>query len=186
MITQMRGHTQCEARREPRTNMFVMATIYADTGSAPVKVRNLSSSGALVEGGVLPPPGATFRLCRGSLNITGEVVWSRDGRAGLRFASGVSVADWLPRGKATAPQQRVDDIVQYAKASLIPTSISPEDCPIFETNKLSSLDMTRLRQAIESLAEDLANDPLIVERHASKLQTLDIAAQALRKLAAER
>ena len=53
-----------DVRREPRTNMFVMATIYADTGSAPVKVRNLSSTGALIEGEVLPPLGATVRLRR--------------------------------------------------------------------------------------------------------------------------
>lgn len=36
------------APRQPRTNMFVLATIYADTGSAPARVRNLSPTGALI------------------------------------------------------------------------------------------------------------------------------------------
>ena len=174
-----------DGRREPRTNMFVMATIYAETGSAPVKVRNMSSSGALVEGAVLASAGATIRLCRGSLNAIAEVVWSREGRAGLRFGSTVSVADWLPRGQAIAPQQRVDELVQHIKTSL-PLSASPDVYPMSQTNTLGALELTRLRHAIESLAEDLANDPLVVERYTSKLETLDIVSQALRKLAAER
>lgn len=164
--------------------MFVMATIYAGTGSAPVKVRDMSSGGALIEGAVIPSPGTEVRLCRGSLNIMGEVVWCKDARAGLRFESNVSVADWLPSGRAPAAQQRVDELVQQAQASKI-VHAAPADDPL-KPREVTALELTRLRRAIESLAEDLAEDKAIMERYASKLQTLDLAAQALRKLAAER
>lgn len=186
-IAQMTGQAECEAPRPPRTNMFVMATIYAGTGSAPVKVRNLSSSGALIEGPVLPHPGTQVRLSRGGLSITADIVWQKDGRAGLRFESVVSVADWLPHGRAISAQQRVDEIVQQAKDTsngMLP--VASIDYPGSQIAKLSATDLTRLRLAIQSLAEDLAADPAAVERHGSKLQTLDIAAQALGRLASER
>lgn len=178
--------SHCNARRETRTSLFVMATLYADSGSAPVKVRDLSSAGALIEGGLIPPPGTDVRLCRGSLNIMGEIVWCRGGRAGLKFNSSVSVSEWLPGRRAVASQQRVDEIVQEVKASETLTSRSPSQDSKLQPGKITPAELTRLRVAIESLAEDLAADPDVVQRHIAKLQTLDIVAQALRKLVADR
>ena len=186
MIAELSKFAVSDARREPRTSLFVMATLYVGSGSSPVKVRDLSSAGALIEGGAIPPPGTSVRLCRGSLNITGEIVWHSGGRAGLRLESSISVAEWLPGRQATAPQQRVDEIVQQVKASGTAGSVSLQNVPEFQSSKLSALELTRLRVAIESLAEELAADPDIVKRHMAKLQTLDLAAQAFGKLAAGR
>jgi hypothetical protein len=47
-----------EGRIAERSNVFVIATLYCAAGSAPVRIRNLSPSGALIEGSVLPLPGA--------------------------------------------------------------------------------------------------------------------------------
>lgn len=185
VIAELTKPSHCDARGEPRTSLFVMGTLYTDSGSSPVKVRDLSPGGALIEGGVIPLPGTNVRLCRGSLNITGKIVWCRGGRAGLRFESRLSVAEWLPGGQAIAPQQRVDEVVQQVKASGMPAlAIGPR--PTLQSEKLSAVELTRLRVAIESLADDLATDPDVVKRHMAKLQTLDLVAQALRKLALER
>lgn len=163
-----------------------MATIYADSGSAPVRIRNLSPTGALIEGPVLPLPGTHVRLTRGSLSIMGNIVWHRDGRAGLRFKSTVSVADWLPQGRAVSAQQRIDEIVQHARtASKGVDPRAPVDCPAPQSTSLSAVDLRQLGLAIQSLSEDLAADPVAVERHGSKLQTLDIVAQALRRIASD-
>lgn len=186
VITQIAEPVQHHARREPRKSMFVMATIYAAAGSAPVKVRDMSSRGALIEGAVIPAAGTEVRLCRGSLSIASEVVWSREGRGGLVFDSNVSVADWLPSKRALAAQQRVDVIVQQTKVSRIVDAAPAAVSPTFPPSEFTALELTRLRQAIESLANDLADDPAAVERHGPKLETLDLAAQTLRKLAAER
>lgn len=167
--------------------MFVMATIYTDSGSAPVRVRNLSPTGALIEGPVLPPPGSQVRLSRGSLSIMGDIVWHKDGRAGLRFKSTVSVADWLPHGRSVNAQQRIDEIIQHARTSS--KGVDPRT-PISwltpQSTKLNAIDLRRLKMAIQSLSEDLAADLVAVERHGSKLQVLDVVAQALGKLASER
>ena len=162
------------------------ATLSVGSDSFPVKLRDLSSEGALIEGVILPTSGTNVCLSRGSLNVVAEVVWCRAGRAGLRFESSVSVAEWLPQGRALAAQQRVDQIVQQVKASRTETLASPKHLPTFQSRKVGALELTRLRVALETLAEDLAADPDIVKRHMTKLQTLDLVAQALTKLAAER
>lgn len=165
--------------------MFVMAAIYASAGSTPVKLRNVSPRGALIEGAVVPPLGSRVRLCRGSLSVTAAIVWSKEGRAGLRFESTVCVDDWLPRNRAMTPQERVDEMVGQVKASaLVPRS--PADDVTSESGKAGALGLVRLAHALESLAEDLTADPDVVKRHLLKIQTLDVAAQALRKVAAER
>lgn len=159
-----------------------MATISAASGSGPVKVRNLSSSGALIEGAVLPSPGVPVRLSRGSLTVTGEIVWHRDGRAGLHFEASIVVPDWLPNGKNGAGQQRVDELVQEAKRAG-PTWRDSEGAEAHSRSPTAA-ELLDLRAALVSLAEDLAGETAVVERHSSKLQTLDIAAQLLAKLAA--
>ena len=177
---------ESESRLSARTNLFVMAAIFAGLGSEPVKVRNLSSNGALVEGASLPQPGTHVRLCRADLNVEGEIVWCRDGRAGLRFNSAVAVADWLPQGSAKADQQRVDRLVHQIKTSGVASSPSSAAPSEGLGKDFSVAELNDLRVAIQSLAEDLAADTAIVERHWSKLQTLDIVAQAFVKLAAAR
>ncbi len=184
MIPKVAEHGARENRREPRTNMFVMATLYFVAHSAPVRLRDMSPAGALIEGAGIPEPGTKIRLCRGTLNVGGEVVWINGGKAGLRFYSSVSVADWLPSGRAAAPQQRVDEIVQQVKRSSTTPAESRGPLLTLSPSEVSALDLMRLRRAIEALAEDLADDPGVVQRHGPRLQTLDIAAQILGKLAA--
>jgi hypothetical protein len=172
-----------DQRSEPRTNMFVMATIASGSGSGPVKVRNLSPGGALVEGGILPTPGTRIILNRADLSMHGKVVWSASGRAGLRFESLADVAQWLPAGVNSHGQQRVDQLVQQIKASPRP-AYPPQAPAIMIPAAISFDDLRQVKKALESLAEDLACDPDVIARHCSRLQALDLAAQLLDKLLA--
>jgi hypothetical protein len=160
--------------------MFVMATIYAESGSAPVKIRDLSTSGALIEGGVLPHPGSKIKLVRGSLTIGGEVAWRKGSKAGLRFDASASVAEWLPNRRTVAPQEMVDAMVQEVKTGPVTALTAAEPLP----SPVSALELMRVKALIEALAEDLADDMGVVVRHGPKLQSLDLAAQLLGKLAA--
>ena len=112
----------------------------------------------------------------------GEIVWCRGERAGVRFESSVSVTEWLPGRSAIPPQQRVDEMVQRIKASGTGTSVSAATLTL-QSSEVSAAELTQMRIAIESLAEDLSADPQVVKRHMAKLQTLDLTAQILRKLA---
>lgn len=186
MTVELKQPLPVDARQEQRTSIFVMATLYADSGSWPVKVRDLSSGGALVEGAVLPLPGSQVRLGRGALNVIGEIMWCRGGRAGLQFEASLSVDDWLPGQRVNAHQQRVDEMVQQVKSSATKKPMSVDLQRTFQSRGVSSAELTQLRLAIDSLAQDLADDSHVIARHAEKLQTLDLVAQALAKLTGER
>src|SRR5689334_6559710 len=106
----MESAPSSEHRVESRSNIFVMATIYAAGSSTPVRVRNMSPSGALVEAAELPPAGTSIRLSRGSLEVIGDIMWVDEHRAGVRFAGPVRVGDWLPQGKRGSGQQLIDEM----------------------------------------------------------------------------
>jgi hypothetical protein len=100
-----------ELRVETRSNIFVMAALYADGRSvAPVRIRNISRTGALVEGVELPLVGGKVRLSRASLSATGMLVWVEGAKAGINFDETVVVADWLPQGRRAFGQQSVDEL----------------------------------------------------------------------------
>lgn len=169
-----------EVPRKVRTNMFVMATIFAGSGSAPVRIRDLSPDGALIEGGVLPHPGSRVRLVRGDLVISGQVVWMRGARAGLHFDAIANVADWLPSARRPSQQSRVDAIVHGIPDLSFST---PKAVIEPRPSQTDANEILRVRAMLELLGEELAGDIDVITRHGSKLQTLDLAAQLLAKLA---
>ena len=72
-----------------------------------------------------------------------------------------------------------------AQAAPVPPQsrpVPPPAAPLFAT-ELSREDVGQTAAAIEQLADQLAGDPEVVARYMTKLQSLDIAAQTLRKLA---
>lgn len=161
--------------------MFVLASMAAETVSGPVKIRNMSPDGALIEGAALPRLGEQLSLRRGELAATGRVIWCEGGRAGLRFDHYVDVAAWLPVG---SPQQQVDQAFHAIKNGLtnvVPLPVAPV-APV-RTSPIGKSDLLDAATALETLADALAQDAGVVASHSTRLQTLDIAAQLLRRCA---
>ncbi len=63
--------------RAPRTNLPLSATIEAGALKAPVRIRNMSANGAMLDGAALPPVGAALTLRRADLDIGATVIWQR-------------------------------------------------------------------------------------------------------------
>lgn len=166
-------------RREPRTNMFVMADLAGGDAAGTVKVRNMSPSGAMVEGPALPAMATVCCLSRAGIALRGAVVWTAGGRAGLRFDDPAIVSQWLPAGPRT--QDDVDRTVAEAKQAR--THIVPSPPSRVFSKPVSASDAALVADTLESLADDLAADPAVVARHMHKLQALDLAVQTLRKIA---
>lgn len=168
------------ARIEERTNMFVLATLVAEGVSNRVKIRNMSPSGALIEGPLLPRTGVPIKLCRAETTLTGYVVWSAGKHAGLRFRERAVVLDWLPT--TNGGQRAVDQAVSLAKAEkeagLLPSSQAP-----LPSSTISSADLMAIANLIDKLADEMACDPAVVSKYMDKLQILDIAGQTLKKFA---
>lgn len=156
--------------------MFVLATIASLTAFGSVKVRNMSLSGALIEGAALPAIDEVVYLSRGANTVQGRVAWSTGGRAGIHFDGRVEVSEWTPGGNRR--QDKVNLLVRQVKAGAIPLGAAELDPP----DGLAPSDLAKLARAIDRLADTLADDPVIVRRFGAQLQTLDIASQVLGKL----
>lgn len=142
----------------------------------------MSTGGALVEGARLPPIGMPCLLHRGDISLDATVVWVRNGKAGIQFLHPADVGLWLPSGRRT--QSEVDVAVKIAKAELVAAPKAKVVAPLFSA-ELSREDVLHTASAMEALADAMADDPAVVARFMTKLQTLDIAAQTLRKLAGQ-
>ncbi len=169
-------------RAEPRSNMFVTATLHLDGRSSPVRVRNMSRTGALVEVDAIPPERSRVRLERGSLSVRGEIVWRGENRAGIRFDAAVEVGNWLPSGSRPSHQQRVDEMIQACRDAPA-GGMGPAVVPA--TGQAGTIhQLADLRDTLNAVAEELAGDTSIAMAHATALQKIDVAAQALGKLSA--
>lgn len=72
-------------RRQRRSQVLLAASLELWGSLLPVRMRNLSADGALVEGDKLPVEGASVVFRRQDLSVTAKVVWVRENRAGLSF-----------------------------------------------------------------------------------------------------
>lgn len=180
-----RRSPSADARAESRSNVFVIAALYSEAGSAPVRIRNMSRGGALVEGGVLPAEGGEVRLARGSLDVSGTIAWRNRDKAGLKFDFAVCVADWLPAGDRGSGQQRVDEIVYRSRYSGPASAGPPIACPAAAVTSSYGLaqELRLLSEGLRAAGEALASDPEVAMRYLAKLQVLDLATQRLDALA---
>lgn len=72
-------------RRQRRSQVLLSASLELSGAAVPVKLRNLSAEGALVEGENLPVEGAELVFRRQELSLPARVIWVRGGRCGLSF-----------------------------------------------------------------------------------------------------
>ncbi len=77
------GNTQ--NRRSPRSHLLMTATVEISGRAVKVKLRNLSSEGAQVEGDGLPVEGTELIFRKGDLVASGAIIWTKGKQAGIRF-----------------------------------------------------------------------------------------------------
>src|SRR5947209_7620163 len=163
-----------DKRSSARSNVFLGAVLETEAGRFPVRIRNISANGALVDASSLPSPGSRVRLLRGHLSVSCDIAWETPGHAGIRFRHAVNVEDWVGR-TGQSGQQRVDRIVHEIrkKAPLA----SDDDAP-------GDPSLQQMSSALDELCEELAEIPSMSQELGDVLLKLDSIAQALRKMAA--
>lgn len=188
VITTEETTAEAEARRAPRTNLLLAATMDAGRMNAPVRIRNLSSSGALLEGASFPDVGGTLILRRLDLQIGATVVWNAGGRCGVKFDGTTCVSEWIS-GRSTAGQVQVDSIQAAIRAGS--TTAPPRTRPSGDLADLAgSLDarlaeeLAYVRRLLECIGDELSDEPAVVQRHARAFQNVDIASQLIGHIAA--
>lgn len=194
---EIKAESGAEGRASPRTNLLLAATVEAGGLAIPVRIRNLSETGALIEGAGLPDTGMPLVLRRGELQISATVAWAAGGRRGVKFDGPTPVNEWTggkPRPldcTGLRDQRRVDAIQAEARAGSAPaaaqqpsaTKASPQvPGPDFDARLADELGY--VQRLLESLGDELITDSFLVQRHGRALQSLDLASQILAHVAA--
>ncbi|MDV3455746.1 PilZ domain-containing protein [Sphingomonas sp. HF-S4] len=177
--------------RPQRKNLMLSASIGCGSTQAAVRIRNLSETGAMLDGAVLPDPGTRMVLRRAEIEIGATVIWREGGRCGVHFDTvAASVDEWVT-GKRPATfngaqgQARVDAIQSAVRsgAALIaePASTTPKPSDRALDQRLSE-EIVHVQRLIDTLGEALVEDPEMLQRHMRVLQNLDRASQILEHL----
>src|SRR4051812_4223764 len=151
---------------------MLAATISRGAALYPVRIRNVSETGALIEGAELPEAGAEVLLSRGETEIDAIVAWASGSRRGVHFSHPVAVDIWRAGKPAITPpasQNRVDLIQAVArsgrKAGELPAP-PPEERWIGEIETRMAEELAFVQRLVESLGDELVSDAAILHRHA--------------------
>ena len=181
--------------RAPRKNLMLSASIESETLDAPVRIRNLSETGAMIDGAALPVVGSRVVLHRAELSAAATVVWREGGRCGLRFEQvAASVDEWVA-GKREAQgyalpagQARVDAIQRAVRSGAAlphePAAATGAGLSATQLEARIAEEIGAVQRLIDGLDEELAEDPVVLQRHMEAIQALDRASQILTHLAA--
>jgi len=115
-------------RRSRRSNVLLAATIEVYGRIIPVKLRNLSADGALVEGDGLPLEGTEVLFHRNDLVMTGRIAWVAGRHAGVAFATKLQPEEVLRH--IPPPRPRV--IPEFKRPGLACRPLTPEERQIIE------------------------------------------------------
>lgn len=159
--------------------MFVAATLYSDSGSCAVNIRNMSLQGALIEGAVLPQQNAAVRLRRGSLEAVAKIVWQAGRKAGVAFCATVHIADWISRNP-DCHQARVDEIVRGIRTGSDHPAAGAL-APGLHANPSVAAELTALKAELMTLESGLTGDVIMVATH-PEIQLIDVALQRVERI----
>lgn len=181
-----------QRERMPRKNLMLAASIESAGMRAPVRIRNLSESGAMLDGAALPEAGAPVMLLRADIQVAALVVWREAGRCGIRFDNiAASVDEWVTGKRAASfngqrGQARVDAIqTAVREGSALPPEPGLAAAKTLRPGELEqriSEEIVYVQRLIDALGEELVEDPVMLQRHSRVLQNLDRASQVLAHL----
>jgi hypothetical protein len=98
--------TMTQNRRSRRSPVLLAASLDVDGVITPVKLRNLSEEGALIEGEDLPAEGSVAFFERNELRLKSRLVWVQGRYAGVAFARPLKSEEVLRQ--VPKPRQKVD------------------------------------------------------------------------------
>jgi hypothetical protein len=96
--------SQSQNRKTRRSNVLMSASLELSGTALPVKLRNLSADGALVESDKLPVEGASVLFRKGDLSMPGNVAWVNGRQAGISFAQKLNPEQLLRHVPAPRPR----------------------------------------------------------------------------------
>lgn len=155
-----------------RSRVMLAATLVVRGFPCHVRIRNISETGALLEGEVLPETDEQVLLQRGDNETIGTVKWVRSNRCGVRFADLIEVADWA--GVQASP--RADPLP--LPAALLPAAEAAPTGAAALPRRLGE-ELAYVQRLIDSIGNELVANPVFVNRYQRSFQNFDLASQIL-------
>jgi hypothetical protein len=115
-------------RRSRRSNVLLTATVEIAGERLPVKLRNLSADGALVEAKLLPAADSEIIFHRNELSVRGKVAWVGGNHAGISFNRKLNPDQVLRHVPPTRPKQTLD----FKRPGFNVRDFSPEQRKLIE------------------------------------------------------
>jgi hypothetical protein len=110
-------------RKSRRSNVLLAASIERSGAVVPVKLRNLSTEGALVEGKGLPIEGSEVLFHRNELSVVSRVAWVDGKQAGVAFNTPIPPEAVL----RNIPAPRLRATVDFRRPGLAAQEMSPQE-----------------------------------------------------------
>ena len=116
-------------RRSTRSNVLLAATIEVAGAAMAVKLRNLSSEGALIEAKGLPAEGSEVLFRRNEIGVVSRIAWVQGNQAGVAFQSP------LPREQVlrNVPQPKHRTPTQFRRPGLASREMTAEERRLAES-----------------------------------------------------
>ena len=168
-----------DGRRAPRRGLFLSAILCAGDRSYPIRIRNISKSGAKIEGDRLPHDG-DIEIRRADHLHKAEIVWANGKSRGIRFTRDIELADWIPSLNNSGQQQVDQRIAQARAAPLAPVEAADDSLPI---DKRVAEEMTLASRRLGQTLDKLSEFTPLLARNATELQELEVLQQLLVGLA---
>lgn len=168
-----------ECRHHERTHLFLAAVLYSKAGSCPVHVRDISPTGALIEGSILPDKGEELVVKRAGLEASARIVWKADRKAGVAFTTMIHVAEWMSK-QASVHQGRVDNIIQDIRSggAICPSKVIVRPLPPLS---MIEAELEALKTNLTQLEHGLIGDVVLIATH-PEIQLLDVALQSVDRM----
>jgi len=119
----MNESSAVQNRRSRRANVLLAATVEAARGELSVRLRNLSSDGALIEADELPRKGEQILFRRNDIAVTGRVAWVLEHHAGLSFDTKLDPEVVLRNVPAKKPKVEL----KFRRPGVTASQLSPEE-----------------------------------------------------------
>jgi len=169
-----------------RSKVMLAAVMVVNFDWIDVRIRDLSKSGALLEGNIAIPVGTKVEVRRNEHSVPGEVVWSSGNRCGVAFASKIVIEDWVGASLAAAREPAGLSIPDAnSAASVAPWRQSGPGPQSLEAQlpRRVGEEIAYVQRLIETIATDLNSSPAGAQRHAGCIQSCCQARQLLGELA---
>jgi hypothetical protein len=172
---------------------LLSASIVAGDISGTVRIRNLSETGAMLEGASLPKAGRPLTLRRQELEMGAVVVWLNGSRCGVRFDGKISVEGWKSGtwvASSGAPDQSQVDSIQAAVrrgAEVLPIKTGDDRYDVVDVHAVGTHiaeELNYVARLLVDMGDQLSDEPTLVRKYPQILQNFDRVSQILGHLAA--